>query len=229
MGIVIINTDKNPEGKSAINLQAALERLLGSGIPLLRYDDDKMLNAIKAASPGALVFSGQGTPWWLYSEEELAAVYGLIRSAKYPMLGICGGHQLIAKAFGATVGPMRAICEEPSETSYDGYWRERGMVNVRLVGQDAIFDGLPRTVVMWQNHCEEVKEVPQGFILLATGSDCRIQMIRHREALIYGTAFHPERANDEHADGWRLLENFFALSGVSSRPALGGQNSGRMS
>ena len=52
--------------------------------------------------------------------------------------------------------------------------------------------------------------VPEGFRLLASRENCRVQMLAHESRPIFGTQFHPELQNDAHRDGQRILENFFA-------------------
>jgi GMP synthase (glutamine-hydrolysing) len=59
-----------------------------------------------------------------------------------------------------------------------------------------------------------VKESPPHFRVLASTDECRIQAIKHREKLVYGTQFHPEMYEEEQADGRRLLANFFRLAGI---------------
>ena len=65
------------------------------------------------------------------------------------------------------------------------------------------------------NHCFEhhrgqLSTVPEGFRLLASRGNCRVQMLAHESRPIFGTQFHPELQNAAHRDGQRILENFFA-------------------
>jgi hypothetical protein len=47
--------------------------------------------------PTAILIGGQKTPWWEYTEEQLRGVKQLLQAVTMPVLGICGGHQLIAQ------------------------------------------------------------------------------------------------------------------------------------
>ena len=75
------------------------------------------------------------------------------------MLGVCGGHQQIALAFGAPVDLMARL--EPGE-GYEGAKRERGYFPVETNG-NGIFKNLPRKITVWHSHFDEVKQLPKGF------------------------------------------------------------------
>ena len=106
-----------------------------------------------------------------------------------PVLGICLGAQMIAKAAGAAVTKNRV--------------EEVGWSTVRLTGEglaDPLFRGLPADLPVFQWHGDTFA-IPAGGALLATGSDCRNQAFRFRRS--YGLQFHLE------ADR-RLLAEWFA-------------------
>jgi len=75
-----------------------------------------------------------------------------------PILGICGGHQQIALAYGAPVDLMARL--EPG-TGYDGAKRERGYFPIETE-QEGLFTGLPSQLTVWHSHFDEVKELPGG-------------------------------------------------------------------
>ncbi len=171
----------------------------------------------------ALVISGCGADWSEYSEADLAEMYRIIRAADVPILGLCGGHQLIAMAYGAPLGTLRLL-DEREEDVYPsvgpGYYKEWDFTPVRVVKADAIFADLGEEPVFVEAHYWEVKKVPPGFELLASTDVCRIQAIKHTDQLVYGTQFHPEcyyLSEEEETlryDGRKLLANFFRLAGV---------------
>lgn len=95
-----------------------------------------------------------------------------------PVLGICLGAQMIAKAAGAAVTKNRV--------------EEVGWGTVSLTGAglaDPLFRGLPATLPVFQWHGDTFG-VPEGGALLATGSDCHHQAFRFRRS--YGLQFHLE-------------------------------------
>lgn len=165
----------------------------------------------------ALIIGLNRTDWPDYSEADLAEMHHIVRAAELPIIGLCGGFQLIAMAHGAPIGPIRRLREgeeDPGTDYYPGYFKEWGFTSVRVLQSDPLFDGLGQEPVFHEEHYLEVKEFPPHFEVLASTDECRIQAIKHTEKLIYGTQFHPERYTAEQLDGRRLLRNFFRIAGI---------------
>jgi len=137
----------------------------------------------------------------------MAGVFEVIHKTTQPLLGVCGGHQQIALAYGTTVGLMERL--EPGE-GYEGARRERGYLPVKT-NSEGIFEGLPLDITVWHSHCDEVKELPTGFQRIGSNETCSIQAMRHAERPLFGVQFHPELFNGEHPDGRRVMENFLQM------------------
>jgi GMP synthase (glutamine-hydrolysing) len=151
------------------------------------------------------------------SSNHTARLLATIRATNLPTFGFCGGHQLIAQAFGGKVAKMRPLApgeKDPNPARYPGLFKEWAFLPVRIVRQDPLFDGLGETVVVREYHAYEIKRLPEEFNLLASNDACRVQAIKHRSRLLYGTQFHPEHFDAEHPDGGRILRNFFKLAGI---------------
>jgi GMP synthase-like glutamine amidotransferase len=147
-------------------------------------------------------------------------LFVLIRETRIPTFGFCGGHQLIAQAYGAKVGSMRPLKpgeKDPAPFHGPGLFKEWGFLPVRTVKTDPLFQGLGTTLVVQEYHYGEVKELPEGFDLLASDDECRIQAMKHRDKILYGTQFHPEDYDEKHPDGRQILKNFFRIAGVAVR------------
>jgi GMP synthase-like glutamine amidotransferase len=125
-----------------------------------------------------------GGPMTVYEEERYpflrdetrflqdAAARGL------PVLGICLGAQMIAKAAGAPVTKNRV--------------EEVGWKTVELTDEglaDPLFRSLPAVLPVFQWHGDTFA-IPAGGTLLATGTDCPNQALRVRRS--YGLQFHLE-------------------------------------
>jgi len=118
----------------------------------------------------------------------------LIRQAMarhQPILGICLGAQLIARALGATVRRNSA--------------KEIGWFSMRFTeaaGADRLFHGLSEeTVFHWHG---ETFDLPAGAELLASSDRCRNQAFRIGE-FVYALQFHLEVTPDIIAD-WCLQD-----------------------
>ena len=110
--------------------------------------------------------------------EEMSFIQAAIKSG-LPVLGICLGSQLMAKALGAQVRPGRAI--------------EIGMTPIRLtlVGkQDPVFGTLPEPFEVFEWH-GEVFDLPAGCVPLASSEVAPLQAFRYG-AKAYGLLFHVE-------------------------------------
>ena len=114
----------------------------------------------------------------LWIEEELQFVKAAMNK-RLPILGICFGSQLLAKALGGSVVPGPSF--------------EIGMVPVTLTDAgktDSVFSQLPSTFQVFQWHGEGITLPPETKSLLAS-ADFPVQAFRAQERC-YGLLFHPE-------------------------------------
>jgi GMP synthase (glutamine-hydrolysing) len=238
---------ENPENRLAhlaycMDVKLKVEALTGRPCLVQRYPDVTR-HQLRGLGIAALLISGNAADWYRYGREELAELCDLIREAEWPILGFCGGLQLIALAHGSNTAPMRRLRPgEPDVTtlSAPGYRKEWGFMPVDVVDPDPIFDGLGAPPMFLQVHYCEVKELPPGFRLLASSKDCAIQAIRRNDGPVYGVQFHTEGYTEEphdrrnplvnlvypegypeaRPDGRDLLANFFRIAGVLDRERL---------
>ena len=208
--ILLIDNTIEGVGSSPREIRSALQQVE----PDLRVVTEPFGNItpefVKTLSPSHIILSGQSHPWDRYSAESLAGVFYVIRSAPKPILGVCGGQQQIALAFGAPVDLIERI--GPGE-GYEGAFRERGFCDVKLdppIGSE-IFSDLPETITVWESHCDEVKSLPPDFVCTATNQVSDIQAMQHASLPLFGVQFHPELFDQEHPHGRTILENFLKL------------------
>jgi anthranilate synthase/aminodeoxychorismate synthase-like glutamine amidotransferase len=113
--------------------------------------------------------------------------------AGVPALGVCLGHQSLARAFGGTVVRHVPIHGKATEIEHDG---------------DGLFAGLPEPLTVGRYHSLVVDpQLPEALVETARGGGVLMAM-RHRELPALGVQFHPESVLTP--DGQRLLENFLA-------------------
>lgn len=154
------------------------------------------------------------------AREHTERLLSMIRKTSIPTIGFCGGHQLIARAYGSQEALMRPLApgEEDTHASYHpGYYKEWCFMPVRIIRPDPLFNGFSENVTVREFHAFEVKQLPEEFELLASSDGCRIQAMRHKSKLIYGTQFHPEHFDAAHPDGEKILANFFEIVGLLAK------------
>ena len=98
-----------------------------------------------------------------------------VQTADIPVLGICWGHQFLARALGGRVVDMGEY--------------ELGYRTVDRVGDDPLFEGVSREFVGFETHSDQVAELPPGARALAR-NDYGLQAFRLGSA--WGVQFHPE-------------------------------------
>ena len=171
----------------------------------------------------ALVTSGNRSLWDEYDlESDFRQFRQAIHESRKPILGICGGHQLIGLLLGGQAEPLRPL--QPAEPDIypdyaPGFLKEWGYYQVAFAQEDPLFDGFERPLLVKQMHFWHLAALPPNLVSIAHNENCPVQALKHRERPLYGVQFHPEFYDEEHLDGRQLLRNFFRLaSGVRSQP-----------
>lgn len=119
-------------------------------------------------------------------------------SGRMPILGVCLGHQVIAQAFGATIG----LAHEP----------RHGKVSWISHDQTNLFTELPQPLCATRYHSLIVNQT--GFPhhqlqVTAWSAQKEIMALKHHQWPVFGVQFHPESVLT-HA-GYQLLDNFLQL------------------
>lgn len=141
-----------------------------------------------------LVLSG-GAPR-IGLEGDLGNCSEFLEKANFPILGICAGHQFMARFFGGKVAPSKVP--------------EFGKIELSLVKDNEIFEGLPERSIVWESHNDEVTFLPDKiFERIAESENCKIQAMKHKEKPYYGLQFHPEVEHTEY--GEQIFKNFVKL------------------
>ena len=110
-----------------------------------------------------------------------------------PTLGICYGMQIGLQILGGEVKAAKA--------------REYGRAKLHVVVEnEPLVAGLPLETTVWMSHGDQVHELPDEFIALATTPTCPYAAARHRTRPFYGVQFHPEVTHTPR--GQQLFRNF---------------------
>ncbi len=169
---------------------------LGADLTVWR-NDAFTLDELAALDPDAIVVSpGPCTP--LDAGHSVAVIERF--ADRYPMLGVCLGHQSMGQAFGARV--VRAQTPMHGKTSavtHDG---------------EGLFAGLPSPLTVTRYHSLIVEDLPDTLVPTAWAEEPdggrTLMALRHREYPVYGVQFHPESIASE--GGKAMLRSFLTLA-----------------
>ncbi|MCD6323633.1 MAG: glutamine-hydrolyzing GMP synthase, partial [Desulfurococcales archaeon] len=148
------------------------------------------------AKSSAIVLSGG--PASVNSFHTSVDAFAKLLTLGKPVLGICFGHQLLAKLLGGEVS--------------EGVG-EYGRTEVELVGRDPLFEGWGSVEEVWMSHKDYVTSLPESAEVLAVSGRGYIAAFRVKGKPIYGVQFHPEVKHTPK--GTELLANFLEVAGVS--------------
>lgn len=114
---------------------------------------------------------------------------------KVPVLGVCYGAQLTAKRFGGLVAKSNK--------------REYGRAILQRTKEDVLLKEVSATSQVWMSHSDTIKELPEGFELLATTESIPVAAFKKNgtdSKALYGVQFHPEVYHS--TEGKKVLHSF---------------------
>ncbi len=166
------------------------------GCEVIVWRNDRfVLDEVTRLDPDGIVISpGPCTP------NEAGASVEVIRSftGRYPIYGICLGHQAIGAAFGAEVVRARKIMHgKTSPIRHDG---------------SGTFRGIDNDITATRYHSLILQNLPAELAVNAWTEDDGEQVvmgIRHVEFPVWGVQFHPESILTD--EGHALLKNFLDI------------------
>ncbi len=182
MTIVVINN----KGQYNHRIGRSLQYL---NIPHELVSNDLSIEEIEAKNPIGLILGGGPSIEGAGNSEEY------IKHFDVPILGICLGHQLIAKAYGGEV----------TTSDTESY----AQVKINITNDKSLFEGLGSQMDVWSSHKDEVKTIPEDFEILASSNLCDVESFKHKDKEVYGIQFHPEVHHTPK--GSIIFENFYKI------------------
>lgn len=182
--IVVLNF-----GSQFAHLIARRVRDLGVKAEIVPFDTSA--EVLRAIGPSGIIFSGGPRS---VLEKGAPLPDKRIFDVGVPILGICYGHQVMAHMLGGKVEK--------------GKYREFGK-EVLKVGRGSIFKGLAKSETVWFSHGDQAKQLPKGFVRIASTRTCKNAAFAHEKRRMWGIQFHPEVSHTVH--GTRILGNFLAV------------------
>ncbi|WP_163539800.1 aminodeoxychorismate/anthranilate synthase component II [Gracilibacillus sp. YIM 98692] len=165
---------------------------LGKTVEVVR-NDKITLQEIENKNPEAIILSpGPGAP------EDAGICIDVVKqlASKFPILGICLGHQAIGAAYGANITHAGQI--------------KHGKTSMIRHQNDEIFNYLeqPLEVMRYHSLIIDQETIPDPLLITATAMDDQTVMaVKHTYLPVYGLQFHPESIGT--SKGKQLLQNFF--------------------
>lgn len=167
--------------------------------PVVYRNDALTLDEVEDLAPdGALISPGPGAPEAAGLSVPLVEKF----AGRFPILGVCLGHQAIGYAYGAHVVRAPALLHgKTSLVTHDG---------------QGLFESLPSPLTVTRYHSLMVskQDMPSQLEVTAESEDGTVMAVRHRELPIDGVQFHPEAVLTD--GGHRLLANWLVTCGLGS-------------
>lgn len=178
-----------------------LFQLVGSLDPDIKVirNDAMTTGQIEELSPKAIILSpGPGKP------EDAGICIEVVKrlSGRFPILGVCLGHQAICTAYGGTVSYAKELMHGKQSVA-------------KLTGSCALFEGLPNSIPVARYHSLALLRatLPDCLTITAQTEDGEVMAVAHKDYPVFGLQFHPESILTP--DGKTILQNFIHL--VSSK------------
>ena len=154
-------------------------------------NDGISVEEIEKLNPNKIVISpGPKTP------KEAGICIELIKKLykKYPILGICLGHQAIGEAFGGTVSYAKEIFH--------------GKSSQIVHSENGIFSDITQNTQVARYHSLAIVEetLNEELETIARTNDGEIMAVRHKKYEVIGLQFHPESIYTP--EGMKMIENF---------------------
>ena len=172
-----------------------LYQLIGSineEIKVVR-NDEISVEEIEKLNPSCIIISpGPGKPSEAGIIEEVIQTY----YTKYPILGVCLGHQAIVEAFGGIVGYAKSVMHGKSSI-------------IKVNTNNLLFKGIEEKTRVSRYHSLAAKKenLPDCLQIIGESDDGEIMAVCHKNYPIYGLQFHPESILTK--EGKKIVENFF--------------------
>ena len=171
-----------------------LYQLIGSideDIKVIR-NDEMTVEEIEELQPSCIIISpGPGKP------SEAGIIEEVVQKCytKYPILGVCLGHQAIVEAFGGTVSYAQSVMHGKSSI-------------IKVDTTNPIFKGIEKKTAVARYHSLAAKKenLPECLKIIGESDDGEIMAISHKNYPVYGLQFHPESVMTPQ--GLQMIENF---------------------
>ena len=135
-----------------------------------------------------------GSPWSVLDKKNPCFDLEIL-NLNVPVLGLCYGHQLLAKVLGGSISKANS--------------REYGKAIMHIKAQSQILNGLKMKEQIWMSHGDSIDKLPDGFEVVGTTSNCPFAAVQNSQKKFFGLQFHPEVTDTPC--GMTVLGNFLDI------------------
>lgn len=155
-------------------------------------NDEITVEEIEKLNPSHIILSpGPGYP------KNAGVCEDVIRKlkGKFPILGVCLGHQAICEVFGAEITHARKLMHGKKS-------------NIIVDNSCKIFADMPNVIEGARYHSliANRSSIPEDLMVTAQDETGEVMGVKHRDYEIYGLQFHPESILTSH--GMQMIRNF---------------------
>lgn len=155
-------------------------------------NDEITVEEIEKLNPSHIILSpGPGYP------KNAGVCEDVIRKlkGKFPILGVCLGHQAICEVFGAEITHARKLMHGKKS-------------NIIVDNNCKIFEDMPNVIEGARYHSliANRSSIPEDLRVTAQDETGEVMGVKHRDYEIYGLQFHPESILTSH--GMQMIRNF---------------------
>ena len=171
------------------NIVELVRSIPGVDLAVIPYDrlDIGKLNRYERL----IISPGPGLPDEFPKLQEVLKLY----HSEIPMLGICLGHEAIARFFGAELAHLPSVVHgQPKE--------------INITGDSILFKDIPQKFKagLYHSWVIDKQSLPGELKVTAVSEDDNIMSFRHKKYQLFGVQFHPESIITEH--GREMMTNF---------------------
>ncbi|KQC10296.1 MAG: hypothetical protein APR54_03210 [Candidatus Cloacimonas sp. SDB] len=185
--ILIFNTIIDGKARDYFTGRIAPRITSGRTFQIMYLEDDlpKAEEFSHLLITGSELSAATGSKW----DEKIITVIKLFLQAAKPVLGICHGHQMIARAIAGD-----DVCRRAPEPEFG--WKRMEITD------NALFTGIVEPVFL-ESRYDEVCNLPLDFRIIAYNGKAEVQAFQYGDLPVWGVQFHPEMLLE---DGNRMLE-----------------------
>ncbi|MBC8214464.1 MAG: gamma-glutamyl-gamma-aminobutyrate hydrolase family protein [Candidatus Marinimicrobia bacterium] len=123
-------------------------------------------------------------------DEDIIKVIKYFLENEKPILGICYGHQMLARSI---LGPK--VCRKMDTPEF-------GCKKI-VIEDNPLFNGISNPIFL-ESHNDEVFGLSKDFEIIATNDKCKVQGYQYKNLPVWGVQFHPEK---QFKDGCKMIED----------------------